>query len=117
MFVDADVNPDDNGLVVDHRAASGSVGAPVPAVKILSNTNEVDAIAIQTEDGHVVIKDGNVYIDCNCRTIINGVTQPKNFGNLTSDPVSGMVKGDSYYNTSTSTDRIYNGTARQNRTR
>lgn len=117
LFVDADVNPDDNGLVVDHRAATPSNSVAIPAVKILANQNQTDAIAIQTQDGHVVIKDGNVYIDCDCRTIINGVTQPRNFGNLASDPVSGMVKGDTYYNTGTTTDRIYNGTTRQNRTR
>lgn len=118
MFVDADANPDDNGLIVDHRATSPSSGVPIPAVKILSNQNQTGAIALQTEDGHVIIKDGNVYIDCDCRAFINGVAQPRHFGNLAGDPVAGMVKGDTYYKTSAPTgDRIYNGTAWVNRTR
>lgn len=60
-------------------------------MKILSNQNDPDAIALQTEDGDVIVKDGNVYINCDCRTFIDGVAQPRNFGNLTGDPVSGMV--------------------------
>jgi hypothetical protein len=58
----------------------------------LSNENQAGAIALQTEKGHVIVKDGNIYIDCDCRTFINGIAQPRNFGNLASAPVSGMIK-------------------------
>jgi len=51
-------------LVVNHRASTSASGSdPVPATLMFANQNQANAIVLQTEDGHVVVKNGIIKED------------------------------------------------------
>jgi len=75
VSIKADVNVNDNGLIVDHRGPT-IPGSTVPAVKILTNTNATNRIGLET--------DGDITSDRNVRE--RGKNLVRFHGLLTADP-------------------------------
>jgi len=109
--------PDFNALYIDHRSTLLPPINPTAALYIRTTLLTPTPIALEAENGDIIIQDGDIYINCaDCRVHINGVPQAKHLPDMWSDPVGGMVVGDRFYHTGMTEFRIYNGGARQTKT-